>query len=153
MSSGTIISTTTWRLEGTPNGIAALVQAHEKYAGGATDILYVDDDLYIMQRTGYGEDAGLIYVLNNSGDELERKAGHHIVVQCLLPTRGLVECHRHGAPDQPVHRPRWTAPSSTPRRVGTRCTRSVNRAERCEGKSSVVDTASAGRCRGAHVHE
>ena len=55
-------------LEGTLNGIAALVQAHEKYAGGATDILYVDDNLYIMQRTGYGEDAGLVYVLNNAGD-------------------------------------------------------------------------------------
>jgi alpha-amylase len=54
-------------LEGTANGIAALVQAHEKYAGGETNILYVDDDLYIMQRTGFGEDAGLIYVLNNSG--------------------------------------------------------------------------------------
>src|SRR4030095_8227120 len=54
-------------LEGTPNGIAALVQAHEKYAGGETDVLYVDDDLYIMQRTGFGEDAGLVYVLNNSG--------------------------------------------------------------------------------------
>jgi alpha-amylase len=55
-------------LQDTPNGIAALVQAHEKYAGGATDILYVDEDLYIMARTGYGEDPGLIYVLNNSGD-------------------------------------------------------------------------------------
>jgi alpha-amylase len=54
-------------LEGTPNGIAALVQAHERYAGGETDILYVDDDLYIVQRTGFGEGAGLIYVLNNSG--------------------------------------------------------------------------------------
>jgi alpha-amylase len=54
-------------LEGTPNGIAALVQAHEKYAGGETQVLYVDDDLYIMQRTGFEEDAGLIYVLNNSG--------------------------------------------------------------------------------------
>jgi alpha-amylase len=55
-------------LEGTPNGIAALVDAHEKYAGGATNVLYVDDNLYIMQRTGFEEDAGLIYVLNNRGD-------------------------------------------------------------------------------------
>jgi alpha-amylase len=55
-------------LEGTPNGIAALTQAHEKYAGGATNILYVDDNLYIMERTGFGEDPGLIYVLNNRGD-------------------------------------------------------------------------------------
>jgi alpha-amylase len=55
-------------LDGTPNGIAALVGVHEKYAGGATNVLYVDDNLYIMQRSGYGEDPGLIYVLNNRGD-------------------------------------------------------------------------------------
>ncbi|MGZ9226877.1 MAG: alpha-amylase family glycosyl hydrolase, partial [Anaerolineales bacterium] len=55
-------------LDGTPNGIAALVDAHEKYAGGATNVLYVDDNLYIMQRTGYGENPGLVYVLNNRGD-------------------------------------------------------------------------------------
>jgi alpha-amylase len=55
-------------LAGTPNGIAALVQAHEKYAGGPTQILYLDDDLYIMQRGGYGDKPGLIYVLNNRGE-------------------------------------------------------------------------------------
>jgi alpha-amylase len=47
------------------SGIAALVQAHEKFAGGATQVLYVDDDLYIMQRTGAGSQPGLIFVLNN----------------------------------------------------------------------------------------
>jgi len=52
----------------TPNGIAALVTAHEKYAGGNTEVLYVDDNLYIMQRTGFGDKSGLIYVLNNRGD-------------------------------------------------------------------------------------
>ena len=55
-------------LDGTPHGIAALVRAHETYAGGATNVLYVDDHLYIMQRSGYGEDPGLVYVLNNRGD-------------------------------------------------------------------------------------
>ena len=55
-------------LDGTPHGIAALVGAHEKYAGGNTEVLYVDDNLYIMQRTGYGDKPGLIYVLNNRGD-------------------------------------------------------------------------------------
>jgi alpha-amylase len=55
-------------LEDTSNGISALVQAHEKYAGGRTDVLYVDDSLYIMQRTGYEDKPGLIYVLNNRGD-------------------------------------------------------------------------------------
>jgi alpha-amylase len=55
-------------LEGTPNGIAALVTTHEKYAAGSTNVLYLDDNLYIMQRGGYGDKPGLIYVLNNHGD-------------------------------------------------------------------------------------
>jgi alpha-amylase len=58
-----------WNLadEGGKNGIAALVQAHEKYAGGATTVLYCDDNLYIMQRQGYGAQKGLVFILNNSG--------------------------------------------------------------------------------------
>jgi len=56
-------------LRDSPNGIDALVRAHEKYAGGATEVLYLDDDLYIMQRSGYGDNPGLIYVLNNRGDD------------------------------------------------------------------------------------
>jgi alpha-amylase len=56
-------------LDGTPNGIAALVAAHEKYAGGNTSVLHLSDDLYIMQRGGYGDQPGLIYVLNNRGDK------------------------------------------------------------------------------------
>jgi len=55
-------------LADTSNGIAALVTAHEKYAGGGTDVLYVDDNLYIMQRTGFEDKPGLVYVLNNRGD-------------------------------------------------------------------------------------
>ena len=55
-------------LEGTPNGIAALATAHEKFASGGTSILSLSDDLYIMQRNGFGEQPGLIYVLNNRGD-------------------------------------------------------------------------------------
>ncbi len=55
-------------LSGSSNGIDALVQAHEKYAGGPAQILYLDDNLYIMQRPGYGNNPGLIYVLNNLGD-------------------------------------------------------------------------------------
>ena len=53
---------------GTPNGIAALVAAHERCAGGATEVLYADDNLYIMQRTGSGSQTGLVFVLNNLGD-------------------------------------------------------------------------------------
>ncbi len=53
---------------GTPNGIAALVSAHEQHAGGTTQVLYTDDNLYVMQRTGASGAPGLIYVLNNLGD-------------------------------------------------------------------------------------
>src|SRR5664280_2175176 len=50
-----------------PNGIAALVAAHEQHAGGTTQVLYADDNLYVMQRTGAGYQPGLVYVLNNLG--------------------------------------------------------------------------------------
>lgn len=53
---------------GTPNGIAALVDVHEKYAGGTTQVLYVDDSLYVMQRAGFAGQPGLVFVLNNRGD-------------------------------------------------------------------------------------
>lgn len=52
--------------EGLNSGIAALVKVHEQYAGGSTDILYCDDDLYIMQRRGNEKQKGLIFVLNNT---------------------------------------------------------------------------------------
>ena len=55
-------------LRNTPNGIDALVGVHEKYAGGDISTLYLSDDLYIMQRGGYGNQPGLIYVLNNHGE-------------------------------------------------------------------------------------
>lgn len=58
---------------GTPNGIDALIAAHHRHAGGDSQILHADPDLYIMQRVGYSDDgiqqSGLIYVLNNLGDK------------------------------------------------------------------------------------
>jgi alpha-amylase len=53
---------------GTKNGIDALVQVHEQFAGGGTDVLFADHDLYIMQRRGFGQQPGLVFVLNNRGD-------------------------------------------------------------------------------------
>ncbi len=67
-------------LEGTFNGIEALVSAHEKYAAGSTSTLYLDDNLYIMQRGGYGNQPGLIYVLNNRGDRWD---GQWVTTQWL----------------------------------------------------------------------
>ena len=55
--------------EGEKSGIAQLVRIHEDYAAGTTSVLYVDDNLYIMQRNGYVDQRGLIFVLNNLGDE------------------------------------------------------------------------------------
>ena len=52
---------------GTANGIAALVMAHEQYCGGGTQMLFADHDLYIMQRSGFADAPGLVFVLNNSG--------------------------------------------------------------------------------------
>ncbi len=58
---------------GTPNGIDALIQVHKGFAGGDSQILHADPDLYIMQRVGYKSESidqpGLIYVLNNLGDQ------------------------------------------------------------------------------------
>ncbi len=58
-----------WNLaqEDDNSGIAALVKVHEQFAGGHTDFLYCDDDLYIMQRRGTVNQKGLILVLNNAG--------------------------------------------------------------------------------------
>lgn len=53
---------------GSPTGIEALVQLHESHAYGRKRVLYVNDDLYIMQREGIGDKPGLIFVLNNRGD-------------------------------------------------------------------------------------
>lgn len=59
----------------TPNGIEALVLLHERYAGGKTNILYCDSDLYIMQRTGNETQSGMVFVLNNSGRWNGREVG------------------------------------------------------------------------------
>ena len=54
--------------EGHNDGIAALVGIHEAHAGGTASVLYVDNDLYIMQRNGSGDQKGLILTINNRGD-------------------------------------------------------------------------------------
>jgi alpha-amylase len=54
--------------ENNKSGISALIKIHNDFAGGSTSILYVDDDLYIMQRNGWGDQKGLIFVLNNRGN-------------------------------------------------------------------------------------
>src|SRR5204863_8612934 len=48
-------------------GINALIKVHEQNAAGPAQVLFVDADLYIMQRPGSGVQSGLILVLNNRG--------------------------------------------------------------------------------------
>ena len=47
------------------------MRVHESHAGGGTNILFVDDVLYIMERTGAGAQPGLVFALNNLGGELK----------------------------------------------------------------------------------
>lgn len=56
---------------GTPGGIQRLVGIHESHAGGDTRLLHVDDVLYVMERTGYGPQPGLVFTLNNMGAPLK----------------------------------------------------------------------------------
>ncbi|WP_058189786.1 alpha-amylase domain-containing protein [Terracidiphilus gabretensis] len=58
----------------TPNGIDALVSAHHKHAGGESSILHADPDLYVMQRAGTESQTGLVYVLNNLGNQWSGRA-------------------------------------------------------------------------------
>lgn len=101
-------------MSGAPNGIAALVAAHERSAGGTTEVLYVDDNLYIMQRTGAGQQPGLVYVLNNLGD-----AWNGATVQTQWPNRQFQPVayggYDNGAPDAKTtssdgHTDFWAAP-------------------------------------------
>jgi len=55
------------------------MEAHHKHAGGDSQILHADPDLYIMQRVGWKDESvdqpGLIYVLNNPGRQVEWHVG------------------------------------------------------------------------------
>ena len=69
---------------GTSNGLDALIAAHENYAAGYASNLWADHDLYIMQRSGYQSQPGLVFVLNNLGD-----AWHGATVQTQWTNRHL----------------------------------------------------------------
>lgn len=86
----------------TQNGVAALIQAHERYAAGPTAVRYVDDLLYIMERQGFGDHPGLIFVLNNrstwNGATVQTRRGH---------TR-FFPVAWHGRDDSGVPMDKWT---------------------------------------------
>jgi alpha-amylase len=87
---------------GTAGGIAALVAAHERHAGGAARVLHVDDDLYVMQREGDGAQGGLVLVLNNRG------AWNGVGAQTRWSDARLVPVAWHGHDDAGVPQDRWT---------------------------------------------
>jgi alpha-amylase len=93
-----------WNLaqEGNRHGISALVRVHEKYAAGATRILYVDDDLYIMQREGNGSQDGLVLVLNN------RSAWNGVWVQTKWPNTLFSPEAWCGSSDTATPDSKWT---------------------------------------------
>ncbi|MBU0995857.1 MAG: alpha-amylase [Proteobacteria bacterium] len=55
-------------LPGEPSGIDALISIHERFAGGNTITRFISDDLYIMERSGWDDQPGLIFVLNTRED-------------------------------------------------------------------------------------
>jgi alpha-amylase len=90
------------------NGIAALVAAHEKYAGGGTSVLYADHDLYIMQRGGYGNQPGLVFVLNNRGDVWNGKS---VLTQWKTRRLQAIAWCGHGDTSKPADK--WTDMNGT----------------------------------------
>lgn len=88
--------------EGNHSGIDALVHVHEKYAGGRMSLLYVDDDLYIMQREGSGEQKGLVLVLNN------RSTWNGTWIQTHWIDTRLSPAAWRGSNDQGVPEDKWT---------------------------------------------
>ena len=88
--------------EGTATGIEALVRLHEQHAGGKTNILYCDNDLYIMQRTGNETQSGLVFVLNNSG----RWNGREVVTQ--WPEKQFVPLAWNGRNTNDAPENKWT---------------------------------------------
>jgi len=88
---------------GTPNGIAALIAAHERYAGGTTSVLYADQDLYVMQRNGDDSLPGLVLVLNNRGDAWNGKS-----VKTRWPAKRLTPVAWWGREDRSKPADKWT---------------------------------------------
>jgi alpha-amylase len=88
---------------GYKSGIEALVKIHEDNAGGETSVLYCDDNLYIMQRSGINAQKGLIFVMNNRGD-----AWNGTWVQTKWKNAKFVPAAWRGRDDSGIPREQWT---------------------------------------------
>ena len=78
-------------LEGTPNGIAALVSVHEKYAAGSTSILYLGRRSLHHAAQWIRRSAWLDLCLEQSRRPLEWTMGHNSMEKRLISTCGMVE--------------------------------------------------------------
>ena len=84
------------------SGVDALIKVHEQNAAGPTQVLYVNDDLYVMQRAGDGDQSGLILVLNNRG------TWNGTWVQTRWNNARLVPAAWRGHDDPGVPEEKWT---------------------------------------------
>jgi alpha-amylase len=75
---------------------------HEHFAGGGTEVLHVEDDLYLMQRSGFGGQPGLVCVLNNRGD---RRSGASVQTRWRNTRFAPVAWDGY---DQGAPQPKWT---------------------------------------------
>ena len=83
-------------------GIDALIKIHEQNAAGPTQVLYMTDDLYVMQRPGDGDHSGLIFVLNNRG------TWNGAWVQTRWANTRLIPAAWRGRDDSGVPEEKWT---------------------------------------------
>ena len=84
------------------NGIDALIKIHEQNAGGSTQLLFANDDLYVMQRSGAGDQSGLVLILNN------RATWNGMWVQTRWKNTRLVPVAWHGRDDLNPPQEKWT---------------------------------------------
>lgn len=70
---------------GEPSGIERLVKVHESHAGGRTNVLWVDDCFYVMERTGAGKQPGLVMALNNAGRVTQQRVKTGFAGKALRP--------------------------------------------------------------------
>ena len=82
--------------------IDALIKVHEQNARGPTQVLFVDDDLYLMQRLGTSNQTGLLFVLNNRG------TWNGTWVQTRWNNTRLVPAAWRGRDDLTVPQQKWT---------------------------------------------
>ena len=70
---------------GQPSGIARLARVHESHAGGGTNLVWLDDSLYVMERTGSGPQPGLVFALNNTGEPRSARVKTRFANTRLMP--------------------------------------------------------------------